>query len=133
MDFSSLVLIEKDKKTGLIKNQLGSYNVTDGAQYIRKMFYDGQNVNVYFNTNKDVKDWEYNAVFDMFEKYKFNEKGFQIWEIEDEYNPTWLVKFDYTNEYDLMEERLNILCDLINVCMNKIFQDIKDKEEEYRT
>ncbi|MBV4420276.1 hypothetical protein KM800_13275 [Clostridium tyrobutyricum] len=131
MDFSTLVLIEKDRDTGLIKNRLGSYNAVDGAQYIRKMYYDGNCVNVYFNTNKDVEDWQYYAIFDMFEKYKFNENNFEIEEVEDEYNPTWIVKFDYNNDHNLMENRLNTLCNLINTCINKVFNDIEDKRQEY--
>ncbi|WP_368076310.1 DUF6762 family protein [Clostridium tyrobutyricum] len=31
MDFSSLILIEKDKKTGMINGQLGTYNAVDRA------------------------------------------------------------------------------------------------------
>lgn len=131
LDFSTLVLIEKDRDTGLIKNRLGSYNAVDGAQYIRKMYYDGNCVNVYFNTNKDVEDWQYYAIFDMFEKYKFNENNFEIEEVEDEYNPTWIVKFDYNNDHNLMENRLNTLCNLINTCINKVFNDIEDKRQEY--
>ncbi|WP_242842448.1 DUF6762 family protein [Clostridium tyrobutyricum] len=126
-----MILIEKDKKTGMIKDQLGTYNAVDGAQYIRKMYYDGNYVNVYFNTNKDVEDWEYYAIFDMFEKYKFNENSFKIKEVEDEYNPMWIVKFNYTDNHNLMEKRLNTLCSLINICMNKVFNDIVNKRQEY--
>ena len=38
MDFSSLVLMEKDKETGFITKELGSFEVNEGALYVRKLF-----------------------------------------------------------------------------------------------
>ena len=36
MDFSSLVLMEKDKETGFITKELGSFEVNEGALYKMK-------------------------------------------------------------------------------------------------
>ena len=38
MDFSSLVLMEKDKDTGFITKELGSFQVSEGALYVKKLF-----------------------------------------------------------------------------------------------
>ena len=38
MDFSSLVLMEKDKETGFIKRELGSFEVNEGALFVKKLF-----------------------------------------------------------------------------------------------
>jgi hypothetical protein len=132
MDFSSLVLVERDKDTKLIKKELGSYEVVDGAEYITNMFYDGEKVNVYFDTNKDVEEWEYSAIFDLFDLNKFEVKGYIIEEIENEYNPTWLTKFDYSDEYDVISNNLNELCGLIKKAIVGVFEDIKGKNEEYK-
>jgi hypothetical protein len=132
MDFSSLVLVERDKDTKLIKKELGSYEVVDGAEYITNMFYDGEKVNVYFDTNKDVEEWEYSAIFDLFDLNKFEVKGYIIEEIENEYNPTWLIKFDYSDEYDVISNNLNELCGLIKGAIVGVFEDIKGKNEEYK-
>lgn len=132
MDFSSLVLMEKDKETKLIKRELGSYEVGEGAEYITKMFYDGDNVNVYFDTNIDVEEWEYTAIFDLFNLEEFEKIGYDIEEIDDEYNPTWLTKFDYSNDHEIMVNNLNKLCIVIKSCMKKVFEDIKGKEKEYK-
>ena len=40
MNFSSLVLMEKDKESNLFVRELGSYEVSDGAEYVTKMYYD---------------------------------------------------------------------------------------------
>lgn len=131
MDFSSLVLMEKDKETGFIKKELGSYQVGEGAECITKMYYDGK-VNIYFDTKKDVDDWEYSAIFDTFEEVRFQEEGYEIEQVDDEFNPTWLVKFDYVDEYKEMSDKLNKLCILIRSSLDKVFEDIKGKEEDYK-
>ena len=132
MDFSSLVLMEKDKDTGFMVKELGSYEVAGGAEYIKKMFYDGNKVNIYFDTNRDVEEWEYSAIFDLFNEDNFIEQQYNIEQIDDEYNPTWLVKFDYHEEHSTMLSKLNSLCSLINTNIEKVFDDIKGKEEEYK-
>ena len=38
MDFSSLVLMEKDKDTGFITKELGSFQVSEGALFVKKLF-----------------------------------------------------------------------------------------------
>ncbi|MBI6873676.1 DUF6762 family protein [Clostridium aciditolerans] len=132
MDFSSLVLMEKDKDTGFVTKELGSYEVGEGAEYIKKMFYDGDKINVYFDTNRDVEDWEYSAVFDLFNEDKFIEQEYSIEQIDDEYNPTWLVKFDYNEEHSIVLSKLNNLCSLIKAHIREVFENVKGKEEEYK-
>lgn len=131
MNFSSLVLMEKDKENNLFLRELGSYEVNDGAEYITKMYYDGEKVNVYFDTNKDVEEWEYTALFDLFDDEAFENEGYEIEEVEDEYNPTWKVTFPYIEEHMAMQEKLNSLCDLILSEVNGSFEAIKDKKDLY--
>lgn len=124
--------MEKDKETNLIVKELGSYEVSDGAEYITKMFYNGDKVNVYFDTNSDVEEWEYSAIFDLFDIEAFSKSEYIIEDVDDEYNPTWLVKFDYVENHEDMSEKINNLCGLIKDSMVKVFDDIKNKKEEYQ-
>lgn len=132
MDFSSLVLMEKDKESGIFVKELGSYEVDDGAEYITKMYMLDKEVSVFFDTNKDVEEWEYSAVYDLFDENSFEARNFKIEFIDDEYNPTWLVKFDYEDDYDQMKTKINELCALVKEEMEKTFANIKGKEEEYK-
>ena len=66
MDFSSLVLMEKDKDTGFITKELGSFQVSEGALFVKKLFVLNGEVNLLFDTNKDVEEWEYSAIYDLF-------------------------------------------------------------------
>ena len=132
MDFSSLVLMEKDKETGFITKELGSFSVNEGALHVRKFFVDGDIVNLYFDTNKDVSEWEYSAIYDLFNAKVFEEEGFEISEDLDEYNPTFIVKFKYDDDHNKMQEEVTKIVDLIEKEMIEVFENVEGKEEEYK-
>ena len=131
MDFSSLVLMEKDKETGFITKELGSFEVNEGALYVRKLFVVDNIVNLYFDTNKDVEEWEYSAIYDLFNKSSFEEAGYKIEEDLDEYNPTFFITFNYVDDYDAMNEKITESVSLIQKEMINVFEAIKDKKDEY--
>ncbi|MBE6071710.1 MAG: hypothetical protein E7208_07100 [Clostridium butyricum] len=131
MDFSSLVLMEKDKETGFVKKELGSFEVTEGALYVKKLYMLDDIVYMYFDTDKDVEEWEYSAIYDLFNEEAFKEKGYEIDEDLEEYNPTYVIKFKYVDDYALMKEKIQECVSLIENEMNNVFEAIKGKEEEY--
>ena len=132
MEFSSLVLMEKDKETGFISKELGSFEVNEGALYVTKLFVLNNEVNLYFDTNKDVEEWEYSAIYDVFDMDLFENEGFGIEEVEDEYNPTFLINFKYKDDHEYIEEKLALSIELIEEAMEKAFNNIEGKEEEYQ-
>ena len=89
-------------------------------------------VNLYFDTNKDVEEWEYSAIFDLFNQEAFVEAGFEIEEDEEEYNPTYILKMAYIDDYSQMKESLNKALSIIKAEMENVFEAIKGKEEEYK-
>lgn len=131
MDFSSLVLMEKDKETGFIKKELGSFEVNEGALYVKKLFVLDDTVNLYFDTNKNVEEWEYSAIYDLFNVEPFEEKGYKITEDLDEYNPTYIINFKYEDDYEVMKEKINECLSLITSGIETVFEAIKGKEAEY--
>lgn len=132
MDFSSLVIMEKDKETGFIKKELGSFEVDEKAIHVKKLYVIDNEVNLYFDTGRDVEEWEYSAIYDLFNEEIFNESGFVIEEDLDEYNPTFILKFNYKEDHDEMKEILDKAIEIIYEEMEKVFEAIKGKEEEYK-
>ena len=131
MDFSSLVLMEKDKETGFIKKELGSFEVNEGALFVKKLYVLDEIVNMYFDTNKNVEEWEYSAIYDLFNSNAFIENGYEIDEDDDEYNPTYIIRFKYEDDYDLMKKKIQEIVSIIDKEMNTVFEAIKGKEAEY--
>ena len=131
MEFSSLVLMEKEKDTGLILKEIGSYEVGDGAKYITRFFYDGESIKVYFDTHEDVEEWKFTAIYDLFDEKAFEEAGFKIDVYDEEYNPTWIVTFEYSEEYEEVSSRIQELCNIIEDSMAKVMMDAEEKKREY--
>jgi len=131
LDFSSLVLMERDKETNNIIRELGSYEVPEAAKYITKLYYDGEMVHLFFDTDKDVEEWEFTAIFDLFDNTPFMDEGYDIEEEDGEYNPTWHIKFPYEEDHEAFKNKLNYLCGLIEGSLNKVFMDISGKEADY--
>ena len=132
MDYSSLILMEKDKETGFVVKEMGSYNVSEGAEYIKSFYVLDDKVYIKFDTNKDVEEWEYSAIYDVFNMELFENEGFEIEEVDDEYNPTFLINFKYKDDHEYIEEKLSLSIELIEEAMEKAFNDIEGKEEEYQ-
>lgn len=131
MDFSALVLMEKDKETGHLIKEIGSYAVNEGAVYVNKLYVIDGEVNLYFQVNKDVEDWEYSAVYDLFDVEAFETLGYSIEEVDDEFNPTWMISFPFDEDHEEVTAILNELCNLIKDNIEKVFETIKDKRAEY--
>ena len=132
MDYSSLILMEKDKETGFVVKEIGSYNVSEGAEYIKSFYVLDDKVYIKFDTNKDVEEWEYSAIYDVFNYSIFEEEGFKIEDVDDEYNPTFLITFKYEDEHQYINEKLSLALELIHEAIEKAFNDIDGKEEEYK-
>ena len=132
MDYSSLILMEKDKETGFVVKEIGSYNVSEGAEYIKSFYVLDDKVYIKFDTNKDVEEWEYSAIYDVFNMELFENEGFEIEEVDDEYNPTFLINFKYKDDHEYIEEKLSLSIELIEEAMEKAFNDIEGKEEDYK-
>ena len=131
MDFSSLVLMEKDKETGFIKKELGSFEVNEGALFVKKLYVLDESVYMHFDTNKNVEEWEYSAIYDLFNSNSFTENGYEIEEDLDEYNPAYIIKFKYEDDYDLMKKKIQEAVATIEKEMNLVFEAIQGKETEY--
>lgn len=74
---------------------------------------------------------EYSAIYDLFNNEVFSEKGFEIEEDLEEYNPTYIIKFNYVDDYDVMKGKIQEVVSIIDNEMNAVFEAIKGKESEY--
>ena len=132
MDYSSLILMERDNETGFVSKEVGSFQVSEGAEFVKNFYVKGDTVYFIFDTKEDVEEWQYSAIYDLFDYELFKGEGLDIEDIEDEYNPTFLVKFEYKDDYDYLKEKLDLCIELVEEAMEKVFKDIEGKEEEYK-
>ncbi|CDM69353.1 hypothetical protein CM240_2210 [Clostridium bornimense] len=131
MEFSSLVLIERDSEGKFLK-EYDSFNAEEGAEYITKFYTDRSNIYIVFDTNSDVEDWEFTGIFDLFDRESFTEAGYTINDIEEEYNPTFEVIIPFEDDYDYINDKLQDVSRKINITMTKVFADIVGRENDYK-
>ena len=78
-----------------------------------------------------MEEWEYSAIYDLFNTEVFKNQGFLIEEDLEEYNPTFILKFGYVSDHLKMKEILDKSVQLISDEMDIVFKAIEGKEQEY--
>jgi hypothetical protein len=123
MDARSLVLMAKED--GILSKELGSYEIEKGMEFVYKAFVEENTVNLFLTTDRDVEEWEFNEIYDNYNYDYFVNKGYEVEEVEDEYNPTWCVKFEFKDDYDYMEGILNDIIGYHEDEIRRIYEEIK--------
>jgi hypothetical protein len=123
MDAKSLVLMSKEN--GILTNELGSYEIETGLEFVQSAYVENYIVNLFISTDKDVEDEEFDEIYDNYSMDYLEQKGYEIEELEDVYNPTWCVKFKYDDDYDVVDEKLNEVLQYHEGEMKRIWEMIK--------
>ncbi|WP_040212271.1 DUF6762 family protein [Clostridium polynesiense] len=132
MEFSSLVLMEVDPIDKKFIKEIGSFSLSHGGEYVKKFYCHSGDVFIIFDINKDVEDWEYSAIFDLFEKEDFINKGFKIEDVDSEFNPAWIISFPLMEEREDLQASIEAAGELIEREIHKVLEVIKGKKEEYQ-
>lgn len=132
-----IVIMKKDKKTGLFEKELQTLNISKYEQYILNIYaLENENNQVFLNikltTEKDVSDWEYNAIYDYYDMSIFENEGYNINECEEEYNPTWEIIIPYTDNNNKLTNIVNNILEIHYKELEEVYSVIKDKEGEYK-
>ncbi len=132
-----IVIMQKNKKTGLFEKELQTLSIEKYEQFILNIYaLENEDNKIFLNikltTDIDVLDWEYNAIYDYYDMDIFKNLGYEIIECEDEYNPTWEISFEYTEDNKQLVEKVNSILEYHNKELNEIKNIIKDKEGEYK-
>ena len=91
----------------------------------------GSKVYIEFSTGRDVEEWEYSAIYDLMSIENIENSGYKVEEMLDEYNPSWRICFDFNEDHNEMEDKINDILDMIDEDIEKVMEDIKGKEEQY--
>ncbi|MEJ8553801.1 DUF6762 family protein [Tepidibacter sp. Z1-5] len=136
MESFALILMQKNKETLEIEKEIGSYTVSSNLDLINGIYMtceDEKNiVHLKITTEKDVKDWEFSAILDYYDDEVLNDLALSVKEIEDAYNPTWEVDFEFVDSQDGMQSKIEAILDKHRKELDDVYAEIKDKEEEYK-
>ena len=118
MEATSLVLMKKEN--GILATELGSYKVEEGLNYVFKAYVEDNKVKIYLTTDRDVSDEEYTKIYDLYNYSIFEKEKFTIEDVDDEYNPVWLVEFEFSQDDEINEENINSVIKIHSKEMKRI-------------
>lgn len=123
LDAKGLVLMQREN--GILTDELGSYEIESGLEFVYKAYVELDTVKLFLTTDRDVEDEEYNEIYDNYNIEGLEEMGFEVEEIEDEYNPVWCVKFRFEEEHTTVEGSLNDAISFHANEMKRIYSELK--------
>ena len=130
-----VVIMLKDKETGFLDKELCSLSITENEEYIMTVFVsedEGKNrLHLRLSTERDLKDWEYDAVFDYYDTECFKGIADTVYEVDDCYNPVWELVLDYSDDPWQTEQTVADILRLHRNELEDVYKVIADKESEY--
>jgi len=135
MDETIIVIMLKNERTGFLEKELGSFKVERHDELIYNTYAEqndnGYTVYMKLTCDRDVEDWEFNAIYDYYDTQTVLAKADSISEDDDCYNPTWTITFKYTDNVEKMEELIQQILDLHYEELRSVYEVISDKRDEY--
>lgn len=130
-----IVIMQKNKKTGLFEKELQTLNISQYEDFILNIYAENEEDDIFLKikltTNRDVLDWEYNAIYDYYDTEIFQKEGYYIKECDEEYNPTWEISTKYIEDEEQILNTINKIVKMHKDEISEVFEIIKDKEGEY--
>lgn len=132
-NYNNLLLMKKDKETGFLIEEIGSYKINNNIEYIEKIFLAEEEDNLYIyltlTTHEIEEDWKFYGILDLYNEDIYSDKICSIEESDDSFNPTWILKIQYTDNYAFIENLLNEILTVHVAELERIIPLIN--EEEY--
>ena len=136
MDETVIVIMLKDKKTGFLEKELSCYHLGEQQDIMLNIYAEENEQNeitvfMKLTCERDVLDWEYNAILDYYDMETVKSYVDTIQELEGEYNPVWLVTFPFLYEQQQMEQKLCLILQAHEKELNSVYEVIADKKDDY--
>ncbi|MCL2564562.1 MAG: hypothetical protein FWE24_01975 [Defluviitaleaceae bacterium] len=135
MDETVIVIMLKNKGTGFLERELGSYSVEFHENLIYNIFALEENakttVYMRLTTERDLEEWEFPAVLDYYDTDSLLEVCNLAEEDDSGYNPIWEAAFDFSENQEIMEERISRILDIHKEELSSVYNAIKDLKNDY--
>ncbi len=135
MDETIIVIMLKDNQTGFLEKELCSYHLGEQQNIMLNIYAEQteQNMTVFMKLTceRDVEDWEYNAILDYYDMETVKPFVDSIEELEGEYNPVWLVTFPFLENQQEMEQKLCAILQAHQKELYSVYEVIAEKKDDY--
>ncbi len=130
MDETSIVIMSRNKATGLFEAELGSYKVSR-SDLIERIYVTDGLCHVTLTTDRDAEDWEFEAILDCYETESLLTEATDAVESGEGYNPSWNVTFEFSDDISAVERKLAAILALHEAELSAVYELIKDLRDEY--
>lgn len=130
-----IVIMQKEAETGFLEKELGAYSVQEETDLLFNIYAEGdeeKKVVMRLTCDRELQDWEYDAVYDYYDTETVGELVDSIEEEDGHFDPVWVVTFPFTEEQSEMEEMLTEIIRAHQEELFSVYEAIKDKEDDYR-
>lgn len=135
MEETAIVVMLKDLTTGFLEQELGCYTIAEGAENVFQIFASETNEGIFvtlkLSCEKEISDWEYDAIFDYYDTESLAGLVHDVEEEEGHLNPVWKVSFPFLEEPNEMEERLSAILMAHKQELESVYEAIADKRDDY--
>lgn len=135
MDDSAIVIMLRDKETGFLEKEMGFCTVEKDEVLIDAIYAEEKDGNykiiMKLTCDKEISDWEYEAIYDYYDTEVLLEKAASVEEETEVYNPTWKVCFDFIEDSQQLNEKINSLLKLHKKELESVYEAIADKKDDY--
>ncbi|MCL2873679.1 MAG: hypothetical protein FWE29_01980 [Defluviitaleaceae bacterium] len=135
VDTDAVIIMLKDKPDGLFTSELGVYRTEEYKEYVSGVFAiekdAGYDIFLKLTTERDVKDWEFDAIYDYYDELTILTEALDVSEIQDCHNPTWEVKF-FVPGNSYIQDKLSSVLKLHFLELQSVYEAIIDLSEDYK-
>jgi len=130
-----IVIMSKNKETGFLEKEIGNYTVAENDHFIVNAYaleeLGGYKIHIKISVDKEVEDWEFDAIYDYYDDEALKTLVTEIIEVEECYDPTWEVVFDFIDSQEAMESKIAAILECHKNELLDVFEVIKEKKSEY--
>ncbi len=135
MEETAIIVMLRDAETGFLDKELGCYTIEGSEGVIFQIYAQEQEQGLMtvlkLSCDKELQDWEYEAIFDYYDTDVLATWVDSVEEEEEHINPVWRVTFPFLEEAGEMEEKLTAIVKAHMQELESVYTAIADKEDEY--
>lgn len=135
MEQFTIILMEKEQKSGFLTKECGSYTVTGNEAQLHQIYVidtpDDKQIHIKLTCDKETDDWEYEAIFDYYDTDVLLPYVTTIIEEDEHFNPVWALTLPFSENQQEMEEILTNILQTHHTELQSVYDAIADKKGDY--
>ncbi|KXL53522.1 hypothetical protein CLNEO_07480 [Anaerotignum neopropionicum] len=135
MEDTVIVVMLKDRETGFLEKELGSYSFSEDVGMVYNIYAveseEGKKVVLRLSCDKEIEDWEYDAIFDYYDMEPLAAQVESVEEEEGHYNPVWVIQFTFSDTHEEMEKKISHIVNTHKKELLSVYDAIADKKDDY--